>query len=198
MCTTASATCCTSISGSTAIVAVRLRHALRHPLGHLGERVADVDLAAGDVVLAAVERGRLGEAGDRVLGGGVGRGVRPRRVRGDRAVVDDAPAARRLVLHQPEGFLRAQERAGQVDVDDALPLLERQVLERDAGRVLAGVVEEHVEPAELLLRGREQGARPSPARLTSVGTASARAPCVPGRLDGLLERIGAAPASATE
>ena len=63
---------------------------------HLGRGVADVDLAAGDVVLAAVERGRLGQAGDRVLGGGVGRRVRARRVGRDRAVVDDAPAARRL------------------------------------------------------------------------------------------------------
>ena len=31
----------------------------RHPLGHLGRGVADVDLAAGDVVLAAVERRRF-------------------------------------------------------------------------------------------------------------------------------------------
>ena len=42
---------------------------------HLGGGVADVDLAAGDVVGAAVERDALGEAGDGVLGGGVGRGV---------------------------------------------------------------------------------------------------------------------------
>ena len=53
--------------------------ALGHPGGHLGRGVADVDLTAGDVVGAAVERGGLGQAGDRVLGRGVGRGVRPRR-----------------------------------------------------------------------------------------------------------------------
>jgi hypothetical protein len=41
--------------------AVGLRHALLHPLGHLGGGVADVDLAAGDVEGAAVERGRLGQ-----------------------------------------------------------------------------------------------------------------------------------------
>ena len=99
-------------------LAVRLQHALRHPLGHFGERVADVDLAAGDVVLAAVERGGLGEAGDRVFGGGLGRGIRPRRVRRDRAVVDDAAAARRLRLHQLERFLRAEKHAGQVGVDN--------------------------------------------------------------------------------
>ena len=46
-----------------------------HPRGHLGAGVADVDLAAGDVVRAAVERGRLREPGDRVLRGRVGRGA---------------------------------------------------------------------------------------------------------------------------
>ncbi len=40
---------------------------------------------------------------------GVGRGGRPRRVRRDRAVVDDAPAARHLILHDAEGVLGAQE-----------------------------------------------------------------------------------------
>ena len=93
----------------------------------------------------------------RVLGRGVGPGVRARRVRGDRAVVDDAPAARILRLHDPDGLLRAEEQAGQVDVDDVLPLLEGHVLDRDAGRVDAGVVEQEVAAAELGANGREQG-----------------------------------------
>ena len=61
-----------------------------------------------------------------MLGRGVGRRVRARRVRGDRAVVDDPPAARRLRLHRPEGRLRAQERAREVDVDDLLPVRVRR------------------------------------------------------------------------
>ena len=44
---------------------VRLRHAVLHPGRHLGLGVADVDLAAGDVVLPAVQGGRLGQPGDR-------------------------------------------------------------------------------------------------------------------------------------
>ena len=72
-----------------------------------------------------------------------------RRVRRDRAVVDDAAAARRLILHQPERLLRAQKRAGEIGVDDLAPFLERHVLERQERRVHAGVVEQHVEPAEL-------------------------------------------------
>ncbi len=34
---------------------VRLHDALDHSLGHFGGRVADVDLAAGNVVLAAIQ-----------------------------------------------------------------------------------------------------------------------------------------------
>jgi hypothetical protein len=45
---------------------LRVRPA-RLALGELGARVADVDLAARDVVFAAIERGRLREPGDRVL-----------------------------------------------------------------------------------------------------------------------------------
>ena len=111
-------------------LAVGLRHALGHARGHLGGGVADVDLAHRDVVLAAVERRGLGEAGDGVLGGGVGDRIAGAARGRDRAVVDDAAALRRLRLHRPEGLLDAQEHAGQVGVDHALPLLQRQVFER--------------------------------------------------------------------
>ena len=50
----------------------------RHLPGHLGGRVADVDLPAGDVVVPAVERRRLREPGDRVLRRRVRRRVRAR------------------------------------------------------------------------------------------------------------------------
>ena len=64
---------------------------------------------------------RFGQAGDRVLGRGVGDRERPRRVRGDRAVVDDAAAARVLRLHDLDGFLGAQEHAGEIGGDHVLP-----------------------------------------------------------------------------
>src|SRR5688572_4236020 len=85
--------------------AVGLRHAIGHARRHLSERVADVHLADRDVVLAAVECAGLGEAGDAVLGRRVSHRARPRRVRRDRAVIDDAAAARSLVLHHLEGLL---------------------------------------------------------------------------------------------
>ena len=79
------------------LAAVGLQHAfaLHHAVGQRGRGIADVDLAAADVVAAAVERGLFGEPGDGVFGRGIGGGARPRRVRRDRAVVDDAAAARR-------------------------------------------------------------------------------------------------------
>lgn len=132
------------------------RHAGRHLARHVGERIADVDLAAGDVVAPAIERGGPGEAGDRMLGRRVRRRVRARHVRRDRAVVDDAPAHRALALHDPERLLRAQERAGQVRADDGLPLLEAHVLERDVRGAETGVVEEQVDAAERRLGALEE------------------------------------------
>ncbi len=147
--------------------AVRLPYTLRHALGHRADGVADVDLAAHDVVGAAVERDGLGEPCHAVLGRGVGRRPRPRHVRGDGSVIDDAPAARVLVLHHAERRLRAQEHAGQVDVHHRLPLLKRQILERHAWRVAAGVVEQRVQAAELFLDPGEQ--RRDLVRLADVG-----------------------------
>ena len=63
----------TSIVGSTAM---RRRPAARPAVissRHVGRGVADIDLAAGDVESAPVERERLGQAGDGVLGRGIGR-----------------------------------------------------------------------------------------------------------------------------
>ena len=59
--------------------------------------------------------------------------TRPRRVRRDRAVVDDPPAARVLRLHHPERVLGAQEGAGEVGVDHRLPVGQVDLVER-AGR----------------------------------------------------------------
>ena len=144
--------------------AVGLRRALLHRLGHFGLGVADVDLAAGDVEGAAVERDRFGQARDRVLGRGVGRAHRPRRMGRDRAVVDDASALRPLPLHQRIGALRAEERAVEVDVDDRLPLLVGQLFEGDRRRADAGVVEQQVEPTEGALHRRVKRRRPTPDR----------------------------------
>ncbi len=65
----------------------------------------------------------------------------------DRAVVDDAPAHRHLLLHHAEGFLGAEKRAGEIGIDDGFPALEREIFDRLA-RPDAGIVEKHVEPAK--------------------------------------------------
>ena len=57
------------------------------------------------------------------------------------------PPRRRLVLHDAEGVLGAQERAGEVGIHHRLPLLEGEILKIDRRGAHAGIVEEHVEPA---------------------------------------------------
>ena len=56
---------------------------------------------------------------------------------------NDAPA----LVHMLERALRCDERAAQIEVDHAVELLERRLLEflRDRS---AGIVDEHVEPAQ--------------------------------------------------
>src|SRR5438876_1201767 len=118
---------------------------------------ASVDLAAGDVVFAAVERGRFGEAGDRVLARGIGDRIWPRHMRRDRAVVDDPAAHRLLVLHDLEGFLSAQEGTRQDRIDNGFPAIEGELLDRSVGAE-AGIVEQHIESPEGLFGLGEQGA----------------------------------------
>ncbi len=81
-------------------------------------------------------------------------------MRRDRAVVDDAAAARRLVLHDAEGMLGAQERRGEVGVHHGLPLGDADVLERHRRCADAGIVEHEVEPAEAVGHlGEQRGDR---------------------------------------
>ena len=90
---------------------------------------------------------------------------------GDRGDVDDLAAA--LLDHRAARGLRAEEDAGQVHVDDLLPALERHVLRRGAPH-RAGVVDEDVDAAELVHDARRPSRSPSPGRVTSHGSASAR------------------------
>src|SRR5712671_2281830 len=87
-------------------------------------------------------------------------------MRRDRAVVDDPAAHRLLVLHDLEGFLGAQERAGEDRVDDRLPALESQFLDRRR-RAEAGIVEQDVEPSESFLGAGEQ--RPDRVGIADIG-----------------------------
>src|SRR6266567_4756645 len=149
---------------------VGLRYAAADDLGHVRRGVADVDLAAGDVEVPAVERQRLGQARDRVLGGRVADAPRPGAVRGDRAVVDDPPAARALGLHRPHGVVRAQECAGEVDVHGLLPPGRGDLVRRARRAEDARVVDEQVDAA---WRTVSKSAATESGTLTSVGTTSA-------------------------
>ena len=134
---------------------IGLRSAALHPARHVGRGVADIDLAAGNVVLSSVERGRLGEAGHRVFGRGIRCRVGSRHAGRDGGIIDDPTSHGCLTLHHLERLLRTQEHSGQVDVHDGRPLLVSQFLE-ESPSAEPRVVEQHVEPAERLLRLGEQ------------------------------------------
>src|SRR6185437_8765553 len=79
----------------------------------------------GDAILGELLAERLGEADDRGLGGAIGAGARVALLAGDRGDVDDAPVA--PPLHQPGDRTVAVEEAIDVDVEDALPFVDRIV-----------------------------------------------------------------------
>src|SRR5215510_15036063 len=62
-----------------------------------------------------------------------------------------------LALHDFKCLLGAQKRAREVCVHHRLPLLIAKIFERDAWGTDPGVVEQHIETTERLLRLREQG-----------------------------------------
>src|SRR5215204_1525096 len=127
----------------------------RDPMGlrlafdlRLDERRPDVawaDGVAGDVLLGSLERRHLGEADDAVLrrhiGGLEGRGDEPMR-RGD---VDDAPPP--SLAHRRDGEAGGVEGGGEVNGDDLIPLLDRELVDR-SDVLDAGVVDEDVEAPE--------------------------------------------------
>ena len=100
-----------------------------------------------DVVLGPGAGERARQLHDAALGRGIGCGERRAEDRHHRADVDDLAAARRD--HRRIGRLAADEGAGEVGLEDHVPLLER-VLLRLLADVGAGVVDQDVEPAELL------------------------------------------------
>jgi hypothetical protein len=77
-------------------------------------------------------------------------------MRGDRAVVDDASAARVLCLHQSHRFLCAEKSAGKVGIDDSFPSVEGNIFHCNGRRARAGIVEEKIETAKSLFRFRKQ------------------------------------------
>src|SRR5207245_6933983 len=112
--------------------------------------------ATGNVVLAAVQGCRLGQAGDRVLRRRVRSGVRSRRMGGYGAIVDDPSTARHLALHELYRFLGAEKRASEVGADDRAPLFIREVFKRHWWSAQSCIVEEEIQPPERLSSLREK------------------------------------------
>ena len=123
--------------------------------------VARVEAAYGYAVLAGLYGGGMGEADDAELGGGVGGGVGTGHLGGCAADVDYAASAARH--HDSHGLAAAEEYAGEVDFQDALPSLEGELVEGAAG-LYAGVVDGDVDAPEAFWRRGRRGRRPGPRR----------------------------------
>ena len=125
--------------------------------GALGEVGVDparqhrVDL---DVVGRPGHRAGARELHDAALAGGVGRREAGAEDRHHRADIDDLAAARRL--HGRVDRLRAQEGAGEVGLDHAVPFREIELVRRLAD-VDAGIVDENVDAAELAADALDHG-----------------------------------------
>ncbi len=98
-----------------------------------------------DVLLRPGHRQRLGELHHAALARAISRMRHAAEDRHHRADVDDLAEAR--AHHFGISRLGGQERAGQVGVDDGVPVLERVFL-RALADVGPGVVDEDVEPAQ--------------------------------------------------
>ena len=127
-------------SGVVGLVdAVHHRHRRRHE--------ARRDRVDEDIIRAELDRHRFRVGDDAALGGVVGAGVAARRETLDRGDVDDAPA--RLLHHLRRDQLAAHVDRFEIDRDGAPPVLKRIVQDRPGRRIDGGVVDQHVDPAEL-------------------------------------------------
>ena len=113
------------------------------------------DAVDGDVVVRDLLGQGLGQRDDARLGGAVRRGVGIALLTGDRRYIDDAPV---ILGHHPRDYgAAAVEDTGQIDIDDLLPFgggILPQLL-RGAGDT--GAIDEDVDPAKAVHRGRRGG-----------------------------------------
>src|SRR3984957_2443254 len=111
--------------------------------------IAGADAVGGGAERRQLERHRLGETGEPMLGGHIGgleRGGDQRM--GRRRIDDAAPFAR---LHPRHGGADGVEGRRQIDGDDHVPFLDRELLDRR--HVLdAGIVHQDIDAAQCLLR----------------------------------------------
>ena len=142
-------------------------------LGQVGVDPARQHGVGLDVVGGPGDRAGAGELHDAALARGVGRREAGAEDRHHRADIDDLAAACRL--HRGVDRLRAQERAGEVGLDDAVPFLEIERVRRLAD-VDAGVVDENVDPAEFALTRCSTMAATAALSVTSAMTDIALTP----------------------
>ncbi len=114
--------------------------------GHdLGGDDAGMEDRHGNVVIAPVQRQRMGEAGQAELAGCVGWAFAARHLGADRADIDDAPAP--ALPEDRPGVLGTEKGTGEVGADHPVPVIERGLVDRRIFRN-TGIVDEHIDRAE--------------------------------------------------
>src|SRR5579862_3194086 len=127
-----------------------------------------------------------------MLGRRVRRGVGTRCVCRNRAVIDNAPTARLLSLHDVKSLLGAEKRACEIDLDHGLPLLEGEVLEIDCWGADAGIVEQQVKAAKAALHSSEEA--PNRRGIADIRRNGQAVPCcVASKCKRLFEGVLAPP-----
>ena len=92
-----------------------------------------------------------------MLGGGIGHRPFARRMRRNRAIVDDPSSLRRLPPHQAKCRPRAQEHPRQIDVHCIQPVLHRNVVNRRGRGENPCIVKEHIKPPRIGGKTRKRG-----------------------------------------
>ena len=121
--------------------AIGLQHTVFHAAGHFGGSVPDVNLPTTYVQAPAINGSRFGECGDRMFGSRIRTGIGSRGMCGNLAIVNDPSTTRVLLLHDPEGMLRAKKCSCNACIKHTTPLFIAQVFERDCGRANTSIVE---------------------------------------------------------
>ena len=125
---------------------------------------------------AQLDGQRFGEADHRPFRRRIDRTAGEAQVAGGRGQVDHHAGLGRL--EQRNGLARAQELAGDVDGQRAVPVGLGQGLDKTGGPRHAGVVHQHIQPAQLARHGLEQ------RRHAVSSDTSARSACTPGSSAG--------------
>lgn len=129
--------------------AINLWHTNNHALRHIANNIANINLAADNVVRATVQQNNLDQPNDNMLNDSVKRAEKTQRHQQNQTIVNNATAAQLLTLHQLEHLLNAQKHYHQININHQLPLLNNKLIHQNRQHANANIVEQHIKPTKL-------------------------------------------------